>query len=168
VRHARPGEDRLRRRKRLERVAIVLVTASAILLFVLGIDRALQPTLGPDEVPDREPWTWSSPRPLHLVSSGPCGGDLAAPYDVNRALLSDEPTDPDLEPEPEGEGPARRRYVPAERGDEWVRVAFYPVGRWRDRVIEGKTSLVSRYSYGYELRPPLLSRHATLVSLRDR
>lgn len=84
-----------------------------MMLFTFGIELALRPTLGPDEVPDRAPVSYASARTLAVEAHAEgCGGgedDDEAIYDVNRGLLSDEPMDP--EAEPEGTGPARRRYV---------------------------------------------------------
>lgn len=99
-------------RRRRRRVAATLGAGMAGAVLLAGIlDLATRPTLGPD-VTETEPYRATV---VHMrmgevaLSSGPCG-DESRPYDVDRALRSDEHTRAE-DLEPEGEGPARRRYV---------------------------------------------------------
>lgn len=94
----------------LRRLTLIVASVGAIMLLSLGIDHTLRPTLLPDEVPERELRSYGSSRVIDRTGHSGCGGDEDRDhYDVNRALVSDEPMDG--EPEPEGTGPARRRYV---------------------------------------------------------
>ena len=116
----------------LGRLAALAAVAASIAVLAGGIDLASRPTLGPDvDVQAREPYIWSG-RPRFDLESGCAihdGSSEERTYDVNAALRSDEPMGPDVEPE--GEGPARRRYV---RPD--------PAG-WPYDAVRGRTTLVS-------------------------
>jgi hypothetical protein len=96
------------------RVVRTLVAAVAGVALAIGAaDVATRPVLGPDVVD--EP---TAALPLIMmkrtdlfVAATHCGGDPGRPwYDVDRALRPDEPMIGEP-PDPEGEGPARRRYV---------------------------------------------------------
>lgn len=100
-------------RRHLRRFAATAVATMAGAVLVAGMTNlATRPTLGADveepEISAREPL----PRMRMgeaVLASGP-HHDPPAPYEVDRALRSDESTRPD-DLEPEGEGAARRRYV---------------------------------------------------------
>jgi hypothetical protein len=105
-------EARDRPARVVQRFGLIVAGAGAIMLLTFGIDLALRPTLGPDDVPDREPFAFRLPLAIEVAYVSHCGRDedpSEREYDANRALLSDEPMDPEIEPE--GTGPARRRYV---------------------------------------------------------
>lgn len=89
-------------------MTLIAASVGAMILFTFGIEVALRPSLGPHEVPERRLVSYVSARmasnEAHAACCGCAGGD-EAPYNVNRALLSEESMDP------EGTGPARRRYV---------------------------------------------------------
>ncbi|HSO31700.1 MAG TPA: hypothetical protein VLT33_04275 [Labilithrix sp.] len=92
----------------------------ACVLLALGLGLGLRPELGPDDAPEvPASFVEVAPTPRWLLRLAPpassnAGDDLdperePPPYDLGRALRSDEPEDG--EPVPEGTGPARRRYV---------------------------------------------------------
>jgi hypothetical protein len=111
-------------------VGLILGSVGALMLLTYGIDVALRPKLGPDvEEPEAQPAIMLR-QVLFLDGANACGhDDDEHEYDVNRALLSDEPMDGIVEPE--GTGPARRRYVRPDPRD------FLVVGN-----IPGTTTLV--------------------------
>jgi hypothetical protein len=102
-------------RRHVRRVAGALATAVAGALLLVGaVDVATRPTLGPDDDPEPVPRDTLVRMQMGglVLASEPDEGehDEPWPYDVDRALRSDESTRPE-DLEPEGEGPARRRYV---------------------------------------------------------
>jgi hypothetical protein len=99
-------------RRHLRRFAATVGAGmAASVLLAAMVDLATRPTLGPD-LADTEVArdTTVTMRMGELAfASGP-HHDEPRPYDVDQALRSDEPTRPE-DLEPEGHGPARRRYV---------------------------------------------------------
>jgi hypothetical protein len=102
------GEDRRRVKRAAATLAIGLATCA---VAGAGFEVATRPVLAPDDdPPDRytlEAPVW--PEPFVAMAMGTMSLKDEDDYDVGAALRSDEPTSGDLEPE--GEGPARRRYV---------------------------------------------------------
>jgi hypothetical protein len=100
-------------RRHLTRFARTLSAGVAGAALLAGLtDRVMRPELGPDldepEAVARATVTRMSMGEM-LLTAEHHGGEPRA-YDVDRALRSDESTRPE-DLEPEGEGPARRRYV---------------------------------------------------------
>lgn len=109
-------------RRHLRRVAGALAAGVAGAVLLAGAaDVAMRPTLGPDDEPEaveRDTVVRMQMGGLVLASE-PHEGE-PRPYDVDRALRSDESTRPE-DLEPEGEGPARRRYVRDDPDDGLIR-----------------------------------------------
>ena len=100
-------------RRHVRRFAKTLAAGMAGVALVAGLtERAMRPVLGPDvdepELVDRAPITRMQMGGMVLAAEH--HADEARADDVDQALRSDESTRPE-DLEPEGEGPARRRYV---------------------------------------------------------
>ena len=99
--------------RHLRRFAKTVVAGVACAALLAGIeDRLTRPELGPDlDEPETAPRAAVARTSMGgMVLADEPHADEPGPSEVDRALRSDESTRPD-ELEPEGEGPARRRYV---------------------------------------------------------
>jgi hypothetical protein len=99
-------------RRHLQRFAATAAVGAACAVLLAGMaDLAMRPVLGPDDEPEavvRDTVVRMQMGGLAFASEP--HQDEPGFYDVDRALRSDESTRPE-DLEPEGEGPARRRYV---------------------------------------------------------